>query len=377
MKVLRKLLGGLLLLLVVAIGALAAVLSYDSACPAPATASAGAEQRDAETTMRGYVYRCYGSADVLELATLAKPEVTGNLVRVRVHTAAVNPLDWHYLRGQPYFMRLMTGIGRPSNERLGTDFAGTVDAVGPEVTRFAPGDAVFGGADGAFSEYIVVSEDRAIARKPASVSFEQVAAIPIAGVSALQAVRDKGAVEAGDRVLVNGASGGVGTFAVQLAKELGAEVTGVSSARNHDRVRALGADHMIDYKSTDYTQGGQRYDVIIDAVGNHGPAANRRALVPGGTLVMVGAPKGDWVAPLVVMLKAAAMGPFVEEKLESILAQLNGPDLEYLAGLAAAGKLTPVIDRSYPLEELPDAIRYSETGRARGKILLGMPVGHP
>lgn len=370
MKLLRKLLGGLLLLLVVAVAVLAALLGHDSACPAPETAAA--ERAAGDDTMRGYVRHCYGSAEVLELATLDKPVPGPGEVLVKVHVAAVNPLDWHEMHGSPYIMRLSTGIGRPKQARLGTDFAGTVEAVGAGVSRFAPGDAVFGGGSGAFAEYLVIGADKAIAHKPAALDFGQAAALPIAGISALQAVRDKGGVEAGDRVLVNGASGGVGTVAVQLAKDLGAEVTGVSSARNHERVFALGADHMIDYKRSDYTRGERRYDVIIDAVGNHGVRANRRALVPGGTLVMVGASPGDWIGPLLNPIKAAFIGPFVDERFALLMAVLRRADLEFLAARAAEGSLSPVVDRRYSLEELPEAIRYSETGRARGKILIEM-----
>jgi NADPH:quinone reductase-like Zn-dependent oxidoreductase len=250
------------------------------------------------------------------------------------------------------------------------DFAGVVAAVGETVTQFKPGDEVFGGATGAFGKYVLVRESGAIALKPPGLGFEQVAAVPIAGVSALQALRDSGKVAPGMKVLVNGASGGVGTFAVQIAKAMGAEVTGVCSDRNTELVRSLGADHVIDYRSQDYTTSEKRYDVIIDNVGNHSPAQNRQALVPGGKLVMVGGPSGNWIGPLQNPLQAFLLSPFVDEEFILFLAQLKQQDLAYLGELMASGKMTAVIDRSYPLAQVPAAIAYSEEGRARGKIVI-------
>lgn len=370
-----------LLVLVVAMGGLAYALSYNAGCPAPIdtrnTDDSINQTHTGPARMRAYVYHCYGSPEVLTLVTLPRPVPAAGEVLVRVHAAGVNPLDWHYMRGSPYFMRLLSGIGTPDEPRLGVDFAGTVEAVGSGVTRFRPGDAVFGGRTGAFGEYLVIGEHRALAHKPANMTFQQAAAVPIAAITALQAVRDKGRVQVGQQVLVNGASGGVGTFAVQIARDLGAEVTGVSSSRNHALVRDLGATRMIDYRQEDYTEGGRRYDVIIDNVGNHGPLANRRALKAGGVLVMVGAPSGDWFAPLAGTVEATVAGLFVDEEFASLLAQLNAGDLEYLAQLMAQGKLLPVLDRQFDLASLPEAIHYSETGRARGKIVIGVASATP
>lgn len=367
MRLRNRILAGIGLFVVVAVAVLALLLGYTVPCgPAPAlTAEA--------TPMKAVNYRCYGSPDVLALEDVEKPAPADTEVLVRVHAAAVNPLDWHYLRGSPYIMRLGSGIGKPKVTRLGVDFAGTVEAVGANVTRFKPGDEVFGGRTGAFGEYVVVREDRAIVGKPANVTFAEAAAVPIAGVTALQAVRDKGMVKAGHNVLINGASGGVGTFAVQLAKSFGAEVTGVCSERNVEMVRSLGADHVIDYRKQNFTEGSRRYDVIIDMVGNHPLSALRDVLVPGGIVVMVGGPPGDWVGPLMNPLKALVMNPFIDEHFAFFVASMDREDLGILAGLMADGTLTPVIDRHYPLNEVADAIAYSEEGRARGKIIIDVP----
>ena len=356
--------GGILIFLAVAMSALALVVSHTSSCePAPSLSN--------ETeTMKAIIYRCYGSPDVLEFADVEKPRPADNEVLVKVVAASVNPLDWHYMRGSPYIMRLGAGIGAPKDSRLGVDFAGTVEAVGKNVTRFKPGDDVFGGRSGAFAEYVIVPEDRALALKPSSVTFEQAASVPIAAITALQALRDKGKLESGQKVLINGASGGVGTFAVQIAKTFGAEVTGVCSTRNVEMVRSLGADHVIDYKLEDYTQSGQHYDLIIDMVGNHSLLANRKVLNSNGILVMVGGAKGNWIAPLKNPIKALMLSPFVDQELVLILARLRQDDLTIIGDLMQAGKVTPVIDRRYRLSEVPAAIRYSEEGHARGKIII-------
>ena len=356
--------GGILIFLAIAMSALALVVSHTSSCePAPSLSN--------ETeTMKAIIYRCYGSPDVLEFADVEKPRPADNDVLVKVVAAAVNPLDWHYMRGSPYIMRLGAGIGAPKDSRLGVDFAGTVEAVGKTVTRFKPGDEVFGGRTGAFAEYVIVPEDRALALKPSSVTFEQAASVPIAAITALQALRDKGKLESGQKVLINGASGGVGTFAVQIAKTFGAEVTGVCSTRNVEMVRSLGADHVIDYKLEDYTQSGQHYDLIIDMVGNHSLLANRKVLNSNGILVMVGGAKGNWIAPLKNPVKALMLSPFVDQELVLILARLRQDDLTIIGDLMQAGKVTPVIDRRYRLSEVPEAIRYSEEGHARGKIII-------
>lgn len=364
MKLRYKIGAALLILLVAATASLAVVLSYSAACePAPGVA-------DGAQTMQAISYRCYGSPDVLEFAAVERPDPAADQVLVKVRAAAVNPLDWHFMRGSPYFMRLMSGIGSPDDTRLGVDFAGTVVAVGGSVTRFQPGDEVFGGANGAFAEYVLVRESGAVALKPANVSFEDAASVPVAAVTALQALRDKGNLEAGQKVLINGASGGVGTFAVQIAKAYGAEVTGVCSTRNVEMIRSLGADHVFDYTREDYTESDRRFDLIIDNVGNHSLLANRRVLADDGILVIVGAPKGNWIRPLMRPIKAMLLSPFVSQDFIMILAQLTGQDLATLADLMQSGKVTPVIDRSYGLDEVRDAIRYSEQGHARGKILV-------
>jgi len=367
-----KVLGGLFGILAAAVLSLALVLSHDSACEAPAALP------EQTTLMKAIRYRCYGSPEVLELAEVAKPTPADDEVLVKVQAASVNPLDWHYMRGKPYIMRLSSGIGRPADPRFGVDFAGTVEAVGKNVQRFKPGDEVFGGKSGALAEFVTVREARALVLKPANISFEEAAAVPIAAVTALQAVRDKGQVEPGQKVLVNGASGGVGTFAVQIAKSYGAEVTGVSSTRNLELVRSLGADHVIDYKQQDFTRGAQRYDVIIDNVGNHPLLAYRRVLEPDGIVVMVGGPSGDpWIGPLARPIRAAVLSPFVSQRFAMLMAELNPEDMGVLRDLLAAGKLKPVIDRRYTLSEVPAAIAYLEEGRARGKVVIAVASPRP
>jgi len=364
MKLRYKIANGILIVVVVAISALAVALSYDSACePAPAVA-AGAEP------MKAVVYSCYGSPEVLELADVAKPTPADDEVLVRIQAAAVNPLDWHYMRGSPYFMRLMSGLGAPTETRLGVDFAGTVDAVGKDVTQFKPGDEVFGARTGAFAEYVAVRESRGVVPKPANITFEQAASVPIAAITALEALRDKGKLQPGQKVLINGASGGVGTFAVQIAKFFGAEVTGVCSTRNVEMVRSLGADHVIDYKKEDYTESGNQYDLIVDMVGNHGLLANRRVMSPDGMMVLVGGGKGNWIGPMTGPLKALMLSPFVGQEFVTLLAGLNKEDLALLGDLMQSGEMTPVLDRTFPLTEVPAAIRYSEEGHARGKIIV-------
>jgi len=366
MKLRYKIVGGILIFLAVAISSLALILSHNSACgPAP-------EVSDGAELMKAIVYRCYGSPDVLEFEDIEKPTPADDEVLVKVVAASVNPLDWHYMRGSPYIMRLLAGLGAPNDARMGVDFAGTVEAVGRNVKRFKRGDEVFGGSSGAFAEYVTVREDRALVLKPANMTFEQSATVAIAGITALQALRDKGKIKRGTKVLINGASGGVGTFAVQIAKSFGAEVTGVCSTRNVAMVRSIGADHVIDYTQEDYTKSGQRYDLIIDNVGNHSLLANRRALNPDGIMVIVGGPKGNWLRPLMSPIKALMLSPFVGQEFVMILAKLRSEDLAILGDLMQAGKVTPVIDRRYRLSEVPAAIRYSEEGHARGKIVIDL-----
>ena len=356
----------MLIILVVAISSLGIILSHNSACePAPAVS-------DDAPLMKAITYRCYGSTDVLEFADVEKPRPTDNEVLVKVHAASVNPLDWHFMRGTPYFMRLMSGLGSPNEAGVGVDFAGTVEAVGSDVTRFKPGDEVFGGGNGVFAEYVTIAQDGALAMKPAGVSFEQAASTPIAALTALQALRDTGKLQPGQKVLINGASGGVGTFAVQIAKSLGAEVTGVCSTRNVEMVRSLGADHVFDYTKEDYTESGKQYDVIVDMVSNHSLSKNRRALKPEGILVIVGGGKGNWLGPMMGPIKALVLSPFVGQEFIMILAQMRQDDLAILADLLQSGKVTPVIDKRYPLSEVQAALQYSEEGHARGKIIINM-----
>ncbi|MGE0813603.1 MAG: NAD(P)-dependent alcohol dehydrogenase [Vicinamibacterales bacterium] len=322
--------------------------------------------------MKAIRYRCYGSADVLTLDDVEVPRPAKNEMLVRVRAAALNPLDWHFMHGTPYFMRIAAGIGRPSVTALGVDFAGTVEAVGSEVTTYEPGDDVFGGRTGALAEYLVVRADRAVVRKPVEMSFAQAAAVPVAAVTALQAVRDKGHVRAAQRVLINGASGGVGTFAVQIAKAFGAEVTGVSSTKNLDLVRSLGADHVVDYTREDFTAGPLRYDVILDAVGNRSASELRRALTPDGICVLVGGggPDDGLLGPIPSVLWATAYSRFVSQSFVPILSELNARDLEVLRDLMQRRAVTPVVDRTYSLAETADAMRYLEAGHARGKVVV-------
>ena len=364
MKLRYKIIYGFLSILGLAIVALAISISYTSECTSIPGVTAGAD------TMKAVVSRCYGGPDALEYLDIEKPNPGTKDVVVAVRAAAVNPLDYHFMRGSPYLMRLARGIGKPKDQRMGVDFSGVVAEIGDEVTKFAVGDAVFGGRSGAFAEYLLVPEDGAIAAIPDGVSFESAAAIGVAAVTALQALRDEGGLVAGEKVLINGASGGVGTYAVQVAKKLGAEVHGVCSTRNVDMVRALGADHVFDYKKEDYTESGNEYDLIVDMVGNHSLNTNRRVLKPNGRLVLVGGPKGDWVAPLLPPLKAIILSPFVDQHIGVLLAKLKGEDLEYLAGLLADGALTSRIDTRYSLADTAEALRYLETQRARGKVII-------
>jgi NADPH:quinone reductase-like Zn-dependent oxidoreductase len=363
----NKVLSTLLVIVVAALVALALLLSHDSPCSAAPAQAPGA------SPMRAVVYSCYGPPDVVKLEELAKPVPANDRMLVRVHAASVNPLDWHYMRGKPYIMRPMAGFGAPKDIRLGVDFAGTVEAVGKDVTRFKPGDEIFGGADGAFAEYVTVRGNGSVALKPPNISFEQAAAVPIAAITALQALRDQGKVQPGQKVLINGASGGVGTFAVQIAKVLGADVTGVCSTRNLALVQSIGADHVIDYTREDFTQGSQRYDLIIDNVGSHSASEYRRVLKSNGTLVIVGGSSdGSWLGGMSGAIAAKLLAPFVSQKIGFFLAKLNHEDLDYLRQLLQDGKITPVIDRRYKLDEAPEAIRYLEAGHARGKVVINV-----
>ena len=319
--------------------------------------------------MKAIVYCDYGGPDVLRLEDIAKPVPTDNQALVKVRAASVNPFDWHFMRGEPYIMRMGEGLRKPKGTRLGVDFAGTVEAVGKSVTQFKPGDEVYGGKMGAFAEYVCISEQFLI-MKPDNLTFEQAGAVQIAGLTALQGLRTKAKIQPGQKVLINGASGGVGTFAVQIAKSLGAHVTGVCSTRNVEMVRSLGADHVIDYKNEDFTTSAERYDVILDMVGNRGLLECRRVLTPNGKYVMIGGQKGRWLAPMDTVIKAMLLSPFVSQEMGFMMSQINRNDLNFLRDLMQARKVTPVIDTTYKLSEVPAAIAYVETGHARGKVVI-------
>ena len=323
--------------------------------------------------MKAAVFRCYGPPEVVKVEEIAKPVPAADEVLVRVHAAAVNPLDWHYMRGEPYIMRLGSGFGRPKETRLGVDFAGTVEAVGAGVTRFKPGDAVFGGRNGALAEYVVVKADRNVLPKPERLTFEQAGSVGVAAITALQALRDRGQLEPGQKVLVNGASGGVGTFAVQIAKAMGAEVTGVCSTRNVELVRSIGADHVIDYTQQDYTDGSTRYDLVVDTVGNRSFRQIARVLAPTGRYVIVGGNSTNpWLGGLSDVLAMKLQSLFAKPKSMFFIADMNPTDLAHLALLMSAGQVTPVVDHTYPLEQAAEAIGYLEKGHARGKVVVVM-----
>ena len=326
--------------------------------------------------MKAIVYCDYGLAN-LKLEEVEKPVPNDDQILVRVRAASVNPYDWHFIEGTPKIMRAMgVGLRKPKDTRVGVDFAGTVEAVGKNPAaagQFKPGDEVFGGKGGAFADYVCPRAGRAVALKPANITFEQAAAVNIAGITALQALRDKGKVQSGQKVLINGASGGVGTFAVQIAKSLGADVTGVCSTRNVDLVRSLGADHVIDYTKEDFTKSGQRYDVILDNVGTQPLLSFRRALIPKAKYVMIGGggPNDQGlIGPLFRPIKAMLLSPFVSQEMGMFMADTNQKDLAILADLMQSGKVKPVIDRTYKLSEVPAAIAYLEQGHARGKVVI-------
>jgi NADPH:quinone reductase-like Zn-dependent oxidoreductase len=325
--------------------------------------------------MKAIVYCDYGVAN-LKLEEIEKPVPNDDQILVKVRAASVNPYDWHFVEGTPYVMRAIAGVGlrKPKDIRLGVDFAGTVEAVGKNVTQFKPGDEVFGGRGGAFAQYVCPRATRAVALKPASVSFEDAASVNIAGITALQALRDKGKVQAGQKVLINGASGGVGTFAVQIAKSLGADVTGVCSTRNVDLVKSLGADHVIDYTKEDFTKSAERYDVMLDNVGNRSLSECRQVLTPNGKYVLIGgggANEQGFLGGLGKALWAVVFSKFVNQQMGMMMAEPSQKDLTLLADMMQSGKVKPVIDRTYKsLGEIPDAIRYLEEGHARGKVII-------
>jgi len=323
--------------------------------------------------MKAIVYTQYGApSDVLHFKEVAKPTPKHNEVLISVHAASANPLDWHYMRGTPFLARLQFGLLKPKNTMLGADVAGRVEAIGSTVTRFQVGDEVFGDMSanglGGFAEYVCARED-ALVLKPVTLSFEAAAAVPVAAITALQGLRDKGQIQPGQKVLINGASGGVGTFAVQIAKSFGTEVTGVCSTRNVAMVRSIGADHVIDYTQEDFTQNGQRYDLIFDAVGNRSVSDHKRALSPNGICAIAG------FTTMSRLLQVVVLGTWVSKTGSKQIglmdtAKPNQKDLVFIKQLLEAGKVVPVVDRTYPLSAVPEAIRYLEAGHARGKVVI-------
>ena len=322
--------------------------------------------------MKAIICTKYGSPDVLKFEEVQKPVPGDDEVLIKIHAAAANAGDWHLMRADPFLIRLMYGLQKPKHEILGTDVAGRVEAIGKNVTQFQPGDEVFGDMSGsgfgAFAEYVCAPENR-IALKPANVTFEDAAAVPSAAVTALQALRDKGQIQSGQKVLINGASGGVGMFAVQIAKAFGAEVTAVCSTRNMEMARSIGADHVIDYTQEDFTQNGQQYDLILAANGYHPISDYRRALSPTGIYVMTGGAPAQ-------MYQAMLLGPWItmtsSKKMGNMMVKSNQQDLVFMKELLEDGKVIPVIDRRYPLSETADAIRYLEDGHAKGKVIISI-----
>jgi len=325
--------------------------------------------------MKAIVYQNFGSPDILRFEEIDKPTPADNEVLIKVRAASVNPLDWKLMKGGPFILRLLLGLGKSKIKRPGVDVAGQVEAVGRNVTQFKPGDEVFGTCRGAFAEYatsqLVPGMKSVLVRKPANVTFDQAASAPVAALTALQGLRDKGRIRQGQKVLINGAAGGVGTFAVQMAKSFAANVTGVCSTTNLDMVRSIGADCVIDYTKEDFTRSGQRYDLVLDCVGNHSLSACRRVLNPKGILVMVGAPDESPVYRLLArLLGALLLSRFVSQKMVFFIAKVNQEDLTILGELMATGRVTPVIDKHYRLSELPEAFRYAAEEHSRGKLIV-------
>ncbi len=317
--------------------------------------------------MKAFVKHRYGAPDVLRLEEVERPAPTEEQVLVRVHATAINAHDWHMVRGKPYIARLSEGLRRPKDPSIGLDIAGVVEAVGSAVSHVRPGDRVFGSRYGAFAEYVA---GRNMIAMPASATFEQAAAVPTAGYTALQGLRDKGGLQAGEHVLINGAGGGVGTMAIQIAKALGAEVTAVTSTRNAELVGAIGADHVIDYTATDPMRTTDRYDLVLDIGGNHPLGRLTRILAPGGRVVLVGPGAGQWAGPIVRVVAAVLRTRFGKHPIRAFIADPNREDLAYLGELMEAGKLNPVIERTYPFERIPEAVAHVESGRAQGKVVV-------
>jgi NADPH:quinone reductase-like Zn-dependent oxidoreductase len=323
--------------------------------------------------MQAVVYHRYGSPDVLAFEEIPKPTPTEDQVLIRVHAASVNPYDWHFMRATPSLIRLMTGLRRPKFPRLGADVAGVVEAVGAKAAPFKPGDAVFGMAKGSFAEYACAPASQ-LAVKPKEISFEQAACLPIAGITALQGVRDKGKVQTGQTVLINGAAGGVGTFAVQIAKSLGARVTGVCSTRNVELVRSIGADEVIDYTREDFARSARHYDLLFDLVGNRSLADCLGAVEPRGTYISCGGggPERGTMDMLGGLLQNAVRSRFVSQKMPGLIAKVNSEDLAILADLVQSGKVIPVVDRTCTLREIAEAVRHVESGHVRGKVVIAV-----
>jgi NADPH:quinone reductase-like Zn-dependent oxidoreductase len=322
--------------------------------------------------MKAAIYTKYGPPDVVQIRDIEKPVPGDNEVLIRIRATSVNPLDWHFMRGEPYIVRAMCGLRKPKITRLGVDVAGQVEAVGRSVTQFKPGDEVFGACRGAFAEYGCTLES-SLAPKPGNLTFEQASTVSVAGRTALQGLRDKGQVQVGKKVLVNGAAGGVGTFVVQIAKSFGADVTGVCSTRNLDMIRSIGADRAIDYTQGDFAKKGDRYDIFFDCFANHSLSAVRRVLSPRGIYIAVGGPSGPW---MIGLLGRAVTGPMLSvltsQKFVTFMAKSSKEDLRILGELMGHGQVTPVIDRCYRLSEVADAIRYLEEGHARGKVVISV-----
>lgn len=364
MSVLKKILVSVLGVIVIAIAGLAIALSHTSPCAPPPNVAL-------KEPMKAAVNRCYGGPEVVRVESIERPVPTDHGLLVKVHASSVNPLDWHYLLGEPYIMRSTAGWGKPKDVLLGTDFAGTVVAVGKLVTKFKVGDEVYGAGDGGMAEFLRIPDSDPVALKPADVSFEAAAAAPVAGITALQALRDLGHVRAGNKVLINGAGGGVGTFAVQIAQALGGTVTAVTNPGSLQLLQSLGADHVIDYTHQDFTQGTDRYDVIFDLSGNHSLSDYRRVLTPSGIYILGGdTDRGAWLGPLKAFAKTVIVSKFVKQTMTPIMANLDQADLIALAGMMQAGKVKPVIDRRYRLEQVADAFAYQLTGHAHGKVIV-------
>jgi NADPH:quinone reductase-like Zn-dependent oxidoreductase len=324
------------------------------------------------TTMKAIVREEYGSPDVLQLRDIERPVIDDDSVLVRVRAASINAYDWHMMRGKPSLVRLMAGLRKPKSSAMGVDLAGEVEAVGKNVTQFRVGDEVFGSRAGSLAEYVRGTEKSFLVPKPAGLSFEQAAAVPMAASTALQGLRDKGQIKAGQHVLINGASGGVGTFAVQIAKALGAHVTAVCSTKNMEQARSLGADEVIDYTKEDFTRSGRRYDVILDVASSGSLSSRRRVLKSDGILVGVGAANGSGGTASIAagLLETAVLSRFGKQKMPFFLAKNNKEDLVVVKELIEAGKVRPVIDRTYPLSQTAEAIGYLEKGHARGKVVI-------